>query len=122
MQTSKQCQLASFLSVFLYQTSQVIITCSIHRFIPVTFTYQIQLLILSGQHFSIACPFFLHCTFKLYCSRFLMAKMYCMTKEKKKDLTFLGFCKITPSTISLVILLYRQTERQKTIQTLLKQH
>lgn len=34
----------------------------------------------------------------------------CTTWEKKKNLTFLGFCKITPSTISLVILRYRQTE------------
>lgn len=30
--------------------------------------------------------------------------------KRNKNLTFLGFCKITPSTISLMILLYRQTE------------
>lgn len=36
------------------------------------------------------------------------------------NMTFLGFCKITPSTTLLVILLYRQTE--ETFQTLLKKH
>lgn len=36
------------------------------------------------------------------------------------NMTFLGFCKITPSTILLVILLYRQTE--ETFQTLLNKN
>lgn len=108
MQTSKQCQLASFLSFSIRPHKWSSPAVSTDSFQSPSST---QLLILSGQHFSIACPFFLHCTFKLYCNRFPMAKMYCMTKEKK-NLTFLGFCKITPSNISLVILLYRQTDRQ----------
>lgn len=47
------------------------------------------------------------------------SNVYCIRKEKE-NLTFLGFGKITPSTNSLVISLYRQTD--KTSQTLLKQH
>lgn len=90
----------------LCRTSQVIITCSLRRFLSVTFIYPTQPLILPRQRFSIACPFFLHCTFTLHCSCIVMAKMYCIIKE---NLTFLGFCKITPSTSSLMNSLYRQT-------------
>lgn len=90
------------------------ITCRIHRFLSVTFIYPIQLPILSAQQL-----FLLPVPFSSAVLLLSTAAASCQSAPHI-NVTFLGFCQIAPSTILLVILLYRQTN--ETFQTLLKEH
>lgn len=90
------------------------ITCRIHRFLSVTFIYPIQLPILSAQQL-----FLLPVPFSSAVLLLSTAAASCQSAPHI-NVTFLGFCQIAPSTILLVILLYRQTD--ETFQTLLKEH
>lgn len=96
MQTSKQFQLASSLvrPSFLYHLSLIIYPTTSESLWS-TFLYSLSYAILQPLP--------------------LRQKMYCITK---KNLTFLGLSKITPSAISRVILAYRRAD--ETIQNISK--